>query len=152
MRVVIIDPDDKVLLLGARDPADGQVFWFVPGGGAEPGESLEQTALRELAEEIGLTDEVDLKGPVWTRTHTFDWNGKQITQQETFFCCRISCSLSADDIFPEGPEGEFFAGARWLSPEEIAALTGVVAPTRMADLVSSLIRGELPDVPIDVGR
>jgi len=151
VRVVLIDPNDRVLLLGAREPADGRVVWFVPGGGSEPGESLEQTARRELAEEIGLRDPVELQGPVWTRTHQFTWNGRVITQHETFFLCRLPRSVSAQDIFPEGPEGEFFAGAKWLHPTEVASLSDIVAPRRMAELLLPLLEGELPDEPIDVG-
>lgn len=55
-RVVVLDPDGRVLLFGSRltDPAvpPGDVpFWYTPGGGVEDGESLRTTAVRELAEE-----------------------------------------------------------------------------------------------------
>ena len=79
-RIVLLDPADRVLLLGARDPADGRVVWFLPGGGLEPGESLAQAAARELAEEVPLAGTPDLRGPVWRRHHVFSWNGKRIDQ------------------------------------------------------------------------
>ena len=147
----MIDAEDRVLLLGARDPEDDRVIWVAPGGGSEPGESFEQTARRELAEEIGLRDAIEFEGPVWIRTHEFTWNRRRIAQHETFFLCRLSHSVAAEDIFPEGPEGEFFAGAKWLHPMEIASLTDIVAPRRMAELLPPLLRGDLPDQPIDVG-
>jgi 8-oxo-dGTP pyrophosphatase MutT (NUDIX family) len=112
VRVVLIDPDDRVLLLAIRDPDDGRIVWFVPGGGVEPGESLEETARRELAEEIGLTEPVVLQGPVWIRNHVFTWNGRRITQEETFFLCRLATSISEDRIRPTGQEGDFFQRAR----------------------------------------
>lgn len=35
VRVILIDPDERVLALGARDPDDGRDVWFLPGGGVE---------------------------------------------------------------------------------------------------------------------
>jgi len=35
----------------------GEKDWFFPGGGVEPGESIEQAATRELEEEVGLESE-----------------------------------------------------------------------------------------------
>ena len=48
---VLVRRGDAVLLQRRRD--DGA--WGLPGGGLHPGETLEQTARRELLEETGLT-------------------------------------------------------------------------------------------------
>ncbi len=46
--------DGKVLLIKrAYDPYKG--LWTLPGGRLEPGESIEQCAIREIVEEIGVT-------------------------------------------------------------------------------------------------
>lgn len=42
------------LLLGRREKAGEPASWALPGGTLEAGESFEQAALRELAEETGL--------------------------------------------------------------------------------------------------
>lgn len=42
------------VLLGRREKAGESVSWSVPGGTLEDGESFEQAAVRELAEETGL--------------------------------------------------------------------------------------------------
>jgi len=52
--VVILSSDGK-LLMGRKDPAGGGVYadvWHIPGGGIEPGESLEDAARREAQQEI----------------------------------------------------------------------------------------------------
>lgn len=45
--------DGKVLLI-KRAFAPYQHLWTLPGGRIEPGESIEQCAIREIAEEIGV--------------------------------------------------------------------------------------------------
>lgn len=48
--VIICDANERVLL--ARRADDGQ--WDLPGGSLEPGETLEDTARREIREELGV--------------------------------------------------------------------------------------------------
>jgi ADP-ribose pyrophosphatase YjhB (NUDIX family) len=45
--------DGKVLLI-KRAYAPYQHLWTLPGGRIEPGETIEQCAIREIAEEVGL--------------------------------------------------------------------------------------------------
>ena len=46
-------PTDRILL-GRRLTAPSKGMWAFPGGQIEPGESIEQAALRELEEETGI--------------------------------------------------------------------------------------------------
>jgi 8-oxo-dGTP diphosphatase len=48
---VILDADGRVLLVRHTY---GRLNWELPGGASEPGESIVDTALRELREETGL--------------------------------------------------------------------------------------------------
>ena len=53
---VVIEDDRVALVRRGRPPAYGE--WSLPGGAVEPGESLEEAVVREVAEEIGLKVEV----------------------------------------------------------------------------------------------
>lgn len=50
--------DHHILLLLALDAQDGQIFWVIPGGGQEAGETEEACVQREALEETCLRVEV----------------------------------------------------------------------------------------------
>jgi len=51
------------MLLCRHEKADRH-YWLLPGGGVNSGESLVNALHRELAEELGIADEVPVEGPV----------------------------------------------------------------------------------------
>jgi 8-oxo-dGTP diphosphatase len=54
---IIIFPPNKILLIKrATVPFKG--YWALPGGRVDPGETVEQTIVREVKEETGLTVEI----------------------------------------------------------------------------------------------
>src|SRR5690606_13053716 len=90
-RAVLIDEQDRVLLMRGNDPKVPEVsFWFTVGGGVEPGESLRAAAVREIHEETGYTaDPAALRGPIWRRVAVFPFNGELIRSEELFFALRV---------------------------------------------------------------
>jgi ADP-ribose pyrophosphatase len=103
----------RVLLVCRRDPPNaGQ--WAIPGGSVHLGETLAEAAEREVLEETGVR--VRAGRPVYAFDRVVrDADG------------RVRHHYVIVDLLAEYLEGEPVAGddaleARWLSPQEIAAL------------------------------
>ncbi|KRE31730.1 exopolyphosphatase [Mycobacterium sp. Soil538] len=100
-RVVLLDDDGAVLLLCGSDPESPLTpaprWWFTIGGAAQVGESLAQTAARELEEETGLAvHAADMVGPLWRRDATIEFNGAVIRSEEMYFVYRTARFEPAD--------------------------------------------------------
>ncbi len=68
----------------------GAGHWSLPKGHVEPGESEEQTALRELREETGISPQqiILVRGFRATITYSFKRSGKRIGKTVVFFLAR----------------------------------------------------------------
>ena len=148
-RVLLIDETSRVLLVSSRDPDDDVLVWYAPGGRVEDGEDLRTAALREIEEEAGIVLD-DVTGPIWERRfpHTFD--GRFIDGHEWFFVAHVEASRIRD--VAETDEGAaYFEGWRWWSLDAIRAYDGIVAPTRLGELLEPVLGGTLPSAPILTG-
>ena len=144
-RVLVIDPQQRVLLLGSRGPAPQPGtpvrFWYTPGGGVEDGEDLRTAAVRELAEELGLVVEPSvLEGPVWLRRHVWPWGETVVDSRETYFALRDV--VHTVDVSGRTPE-ELAADQphRWWSVDELATSGGSFAPRTLAQALVEVLEG-----------
>ncbi len=67
----LIDPDGRVLI-AQRPPGKAMAgLWEFPGGKVEPGERPEETVIRELSEELGITVKEPCLAPFTFTSHTY---------------------------------------------------------------------------------
>jgi 8-oxo-dGTP diphosphatase len=148
-RVLLLDPDGRILMMRARLPSDptGPSFWFTIGGGVEPGESIAEAAAREIVEETGLADAV--LGPVaWRRDVIMDdAEGEPWLLQEHYVVAHTAGgapsragwlpheTLLADDL-------------RWWTLEELRQTDEIVFPEMIADLLPDVLAGSTPPEPL----
>jgi 8-oxo-dGTP pyrophosphatase MutT (NUDIX family) len=152
-RVVLLDPDDRVLLLEASDPADPSVppWWELPGGGIEGAETTAEAGAREVYEETGLRARM---GPaVWRQHAVFDFGGYHFDQHETIHLARCD----GGDVRPtalEALEAQAFLGWQWCRPADLAAVaaTARVIPDWLPDQLPAVLASGPPDEPIDMGE
>ncbi|MEV7421908.1 MULTISPECIES: NUDIX hydrolase [unclassified Streptomyces] len=146
-RVVLLDPRDRILLLHGHEPDDpDNNWWFTPGGGLEGGESRAEAALRELAEETGIT-QVELGPVLWRRTCSFPFDGRRWHQDEWYFLARTAQTETSPAGLTE-LELRSVAGSRWWTSAELSAARETVYPTRLAELLRTLLDEGPPGAPV----
>jgi len=67
----LVDPDGRVLIAQRPEGKSMAGLWEFPGGKVEPGELPEQSLIRELQEELGITVKQECLAPLTFASHTY---------------------------------------------------------------------------------
>jgi 8-oxo-dGTP pyrophosphatase MutT (NUDIX family) len=140
-RVLLLDRNDQVLLIHARDPDQPEHHWWeLPGGRAESGETLPDSARREVAEETGIV--LDHIGPhLWDRETRFHYRGRDHHRRESVYLARIT--HTAPTLRPRHTANEK-AGLieqRWWTQPELAACQDKLLPPNLPTLLADVLNG-----------
>jgi 8-oxo-dGTP pyrophosphatase MutT (NUDIX family) len=137
-RVILLDPDDCVLLLRYDDGPPNGRHWTTPGGGLEDGEEYPAAALRELAEETGWTDVV-LLDEVYRRNFTMEYAGQIVNQVERQYLARTEQPRRVIRGVEAMHSSDGIAAWRWWTLAELETTREEIWPADLASLIRSLI-------------
>ncbi|MDM9627173.1 8-oxo-dGTP diphosphatase MutT [Rhizobium sp. S152] len=102
----LIDADGRILLAQRPEGKSLAGLWEFPGGKMEPGETPEETLVRELHEELGITTKVACLAPLTFASHTYE---KFHLLMPLYVCRRY-------EGIPHGREGQ---AVKWVKPQAL---------------------------------
>jgi 8-oxo-dGTP pyrophosphatase MutT (NUDIX family) len=125
--VLVRNLGGRPMLAAIRPQGKPEGLWALPKGLIGPGEKAEQTALREVVEETGVTGRtVEKLGDV---RYVYTWQGERVFKVVSFFLMRAGRGRIGE-ITPE-MQGEV-AEACWLPLEEAPRLLAYKGEREMA--------------------
>jgi 8-oxo-dGTP pyrophosphatase MutT (NUDIX family) len=157
VRVVLLDPTGRLLLFNTLDPTmpETGTWWELPGGGMEPGETIAQTAVREIAEETGFALTVDQVATTrWRRSTTYLRRHVRTLQHEHVVLVRLDLTAPEPEAGGRTPqELQEYVGHVWWSPDRVRRARSAgerFFPGHLPELLTPLLAGDTIDEPFEL--
>jgi ADP-ribose pyrophosphatase YjhB (NUDIX family) len=134
---MLFDQSSAILLVRFVVPREGGefVFWALPGGEIEAGETEIEAAAREVREELGL--ELTVTGPVYCDSNQFLHQGEM--QDNVDFLFRAECGREGPRLVGfTADEREIMKEIRWWSEAEVEASAERIFPEGLAGRMREL--------------
>ena len=130
--------DDQVAALIGRIDRRGRMLWSLPKGHIEQGETAEQTAIREVAEETGI------RGSVLAALGRIDYwfvtDGRRVHKTVHHYLMRFSGGELSDDDLE-------VAEVAWVPIQELPSRLAYADERRLAEVADELINKLQNDGP-----
>jgi 8-oxo-dGTP pyrophosphatase MutT (NUDIX family) len=155
VRILLLNDKNQLLLMRVVDPSTTRLdkkprpaFWCTIGGKIEPGETIEQAAVRELFEETGFTSNDVILGPiVWHGLHQMIISGEHIELNEKFIVARTTTTKQVlQDNFTEN-EKSVVTHLEWLSLNEIINHSEAIFPAVLKTHLEPILDNNYPPEP-----
>lgn len=141
-RVLVLDPDNRVLLfLHDYDRPHGN-YWGTPGGGLNDGESFPDAAQRELIEETGWTDVSVGTEMIHERTRDLQFTDEVVRQDDQFFLSRVTERQRAlSPSVAEMHKADGIVEWRWWTVDQLETTNEEIGVDGLVDLIRKLASG-----------
>ena len=149
VKLLLLDEEERLLLVRGRDPLSQDTHWYPVGGGVEPGESLQQAAAREAYEETGLSA-LPQGVRVWFRDHTYFFGGRTTEVHEDWLLHSVRHFEPVPANLSDA-ERTSVVGFRWWRADELCRTSDSVFPPGLGPILADLLRDGPPAEPTDIG-